>query len=188
MNASSEQQIPEPLQLWLNSLPRSLPLHAVTASDMPCNDGKHVQQLIADASLPGNSLLVAMIWLRIGVIDPPHAIVQVSETPIASYLHGVVHRLEGDYWNSKYWFKQTQGDRQLETLFNAIRRRLQEESLWQSATDLKIVRERFEPCEFVSACQQLRQQAAIQENVVILERIGWVEWACLWEMISGEII
>ncbi len=35
-----------------------------------------------------------------------HALAQEIETQTASYLHGVMHRREPDYENSKYWFKK----------------------------------------------------------------------------------
>lgn len=35
-----------------------------------------------------------------------HDLVQSLEgDPIADYLHGIIHRREGDFWNANYWFR-----------------------------------------------------------------------------------
>ncbi len=48
---------------------------------------------------------VAGIKLLHGQLDPSHDISQTIKTREGSYWHGIMHRLEGDYWNSKYWFR-----------------------------------------------------------------------------------
>jgi len=47
----------------------------------------------------------ALIWLRVGLITRAHDLVQDAGTGIEAYIHGMIHRLEGDYWNAKYWFR-----------------------------------------------------------------------------------
>lgn len=47
---------------------------------------------------------VAGIKLLHGQLGPSHDISQAIKTREGSYWHGIMHRLEGDYWNSKYWF------------------------------------------------------------------------------------
>lgn len=184
-------QIGEPLQQWLESLPHSVPLRAVSIdSGSPINGGKGLEQLITDSGLPADSLITAMLWLRIGVIDIPHNIVQNGTTPLASYLHGVVHRMEADYWNSKYWFRQVRDSPLLQSLSNSVERRLKEESLLSMANSLKIVQGNvFFPGEFVSACEEHCQQSQPDsESVVAIERIGWVEWDSLWEIIYRSTV
>lgn len=179
-------QIGEPLQHWLESLPHTVPLHAVSiSSGSPINEGKGMEQLITDSRLPADSLITAMLWMRIGVIDIPHKIVQNGTTPLSSYLHGVVHRLEADYWNSKYWFRQVRDIRLLQSLSNSVERKLKEESLLSMASSLHIMQGNvFFPGEFVSASEMHCQQSLPDsECVAALEHIGWVEWDCLWEMI-----
>ena len=99
-------QIGDPLQQWLDSLPPTVPLRALSVAGSLINGGTGLEQLISDMGLPADSLIAAMLWLRIRVIEIPHYIVQDGTTPLASYLHGVVYRMEADYWNSKYWFRQ----------------------------------------------------------------------------------
>lgn len=47
----------------------------------------------------------ALIWLRVGLIQRAHEMVQDASTGVQAYIHGMIHRLEGDYWNAKYWFR-----------------------------------------------------------------------------------
>ena len=128
-----------------------------------------------------------MLWLRIGVIDKPHKIVQEGRTTIASYLHGIVHRMEGDYWNSKYWFKQVRDIRLLGPLSNLMEQSLKDQSLSSTAASLKIMQDNvFVPAELVSACEKLSQRSQSDlESVVTLERISWIEWEALWDIICN---
>ena len=46
------------------------------------------------------------LWILLNEQDRSHEICQRIKTPEGSYWHGIVHRIEGDFWNSKYWFAQ----------------------------------------------------------------------------------
>ena len=46
------------------------------------------------------------IWLLHNHLEESHEISQRIKTPEGSLWHGIMHRLEGDYWNSKYWYRQ----------------------------------------------------------------------------------
>jgi hypothetical protein len=39
--------------------------------------------------------------------DAAHKIAQDYADPIANWIHAVLHKIEGDEWNSKYWYKRT---------------------------------------------------------------------------------
>lgn len=45
-------------------------------------------------------LLAAGDWQR------AHEIVQEQESALGSWLHGIVHTLEGDLDNARYWYRQ----------------------------------------------------------------------------------
>jgi hypothetical protein len=49
---------------------------------------------------------LAGLWLRANDLDRSHRISQELATPEGSFWHAIVHRREGDYGNSKYWFRR----------------------------------------------------------------------------------
>ncbi|HSR02416.1 MAG TPA: hypothetical protein VLM20_06430 [Methylophilaceae bacterium] len=44
-----------------------------------------------------------------GEWDAPHKIVQEFSDHYANWIHAVLHKIEGDEWNSKYWYQRTNG-------------------------------------------------------------------------------
>ncbi|EXI66867.1 MAG TPA: hypothetical protein PK440_19000 [Candidatus Accumulibacter phosphatis] len=40
-----------------------------------------------------------------------HAIVQELDDPLASWIHAILHKIEGDAWNSRYWYERSAGRR-----------------------------------------------------------------------------
>lgn len=44
-----------------------------------------------------------------GQWDASHRIVQEFSDPAACWIHAVLHKIEGDAWNSRYWYARTQG-------------------------------------------------------------------------------
>lgn len=43
--------------------------------------------------------------------DAAHNIAQDLNDPTAHWLHAVLHKIEGDRWNSQYWYSRTAGRR-----------------------------------------------------------------------------
>ena len=60
-----------------------------------------------------------------------HTIVQDHKTPLAAWLHGIVHTLEGDLDNARYWYRKAdrvfRGPEAVQEEIAAARRQLQDE-------------------------------------------------------------
>ena len=50
----------------------------------------------------------AMQFLEAGQWQPAHEIVQKESSPLASWLHGIVHILEGDMKNAQGWYRRAE--------------------------------------------------------------------------------
>ncbi len=59
---------------------------------------------IADDQMANACL--AGLWLLGNGLEQSHQISQSIETPTGSFWHGIMHRREGDFGNSKYWFRR----------------------------------------------------------------------------------
>jgi hypothetical protein len=54
----------------------------------------------------GAALQRALEMLAAGDWQHAHEIVQEHKTPLAAWLHGIVHTLEGDLDNAQYWYRK----------------------------------------------------------------------------------
>lgn len=51
-----------------------------------------------------HSLARALDFLAAGAWQDAHGIVQAEDSPLAAWLHGIVHTLEGDLDNARHWY------------------------------------------------------------------------------------
>jgi hypothetical protein len=64
----------------------------------------HTGQPVRDRRMA--SACLAGLWLRHNFLDESHSLSQEIETPTGSFWHGILHRREGDFGNSRYWFRR----------------------------------------------------------------------------------
>jgi hypothetical protein len=55
-------------------------------------------------------LVRAVELLETGAWQQAHEIVQKDESTTAAWLHGIVHTLEGDLDNARYWYRRAARD------------------------------------------------------------------------------
>ncbi len=133
------------------------------------------------------SLIEAVLGLRIGSIHRPHEIVQQGSDSMESHLHGVVHRMEGDFWNSKYWFRQVNDQVLLTSIGLGMIENLKAKNVLEKAKSLKFFDQehRFMPSELVDA-----QATANTKNSSIdrelLQQIAHAEWETLWKLCQSR--
>ncbi len=51
-------------------------------------------------------LATALEHLENGDWQAAHTIVQSDESPLGCWLHGIVHVMEGDHDNARYWYRR----------------------------------------------------------------------------------
>lgn len=63
-----------------------------------------------------SNLLVCGLLIWNEDFQSAHPIAQAIESEDGSYWHGIIHRMEADYWNAKYWFRRAPNHPLLRTL------------------------------------------------------------------------
>lgn len=86
---------------------------AITAAPaMPLDAGHRIDPVAEQIEALSNKLTppqLAVLWLIAGDIEASHRISQTMPDEVGSFLHGVMHRREGDFGNAKYWMAKLPG-------------------------------------------------------------------------------
>ncbi len=149
-----------------------------------------VSNLLADnPSIRGKST-EALVWLRVGIIDRAHDLVQDAGSGIDAYIHGMIHRLEGDYWNAKYWFRSA-GKNIVATVVDQVRSSANFEKPHQSEHASAAATGSFDPSRLVDQIEHhhrnrsLRSQREIESQTRDRTEISWLlgqEWRAVWQI------
>lgn len=67
-------------------------------------DVEVVEQAIQNLGISGASPVAAGLWLYIDDLERSHTVSQSIPDATGSFWHGIMHRREGDFGNSHYWF------------------------------------------------------------------------------------
>lgn len=132
---------------------------------------------IVDRSIAAGSMrdcLHAGLWLLADDLDRAHRICQDVETPHGSAWHAIVHRREGDFWNSKYWWRRAGGVK-FENFAATLRTRLAAPApniaAWLDSS-------RYDAAGFVDLVERFADRADLRDQLVAVQRL---EWAALFE-------
>jgi hypothetical protein len=68
-----------------------------------------VEETLRHPALAGRPELAAGLWLYVDDLERSHTVSQGIETQTGSYWHGIMHRREGDFGNSRYWHNRAAG-------------------------------------------------------------------------------
>ncbi len=110
--------------------------------------------------------MLSGLWLVAGDCHQSHSISQDLSSPEGSFLHGIMHRREGDFGNAKYWFRRV-GDH---PVFEQIDQ--QTDGHYPSGVD------------FVDVCQAAASDHGDQDDVNQAMQSQWVEWQVLMTWIA----
>lgn len=128
-------------------------------------------------SQPAETMALAGLWLLAGELDLSHELSQSIETATGSYWHGIMHRREGDSWNSKYWYRRAARHPTLDELAGQIAQgreqlRLTGPALQQLCAGQSVGETLVDLCEAAAAGKA--------STVADLELICWWEWQLLF--------
>ena len=62
---------------------------------------------LADDRGPRVDCVRSLLLLQAGEFERSHSIVQEMSGSDPAYIHGMIHRVEGDFSNAKYWFRRS---------------------------------------------------------------------------------
>lgn len=154
----------------------SLPLPSLDDSSNGENARQQLGQLIENLRLE-NTLSASGLWLLIGELDRSHKISQQFESADGSFWHAIMHRREGDYWNSKYWFRRV-GDH---PVHHSLAQLISSEHEFLSGTGVPL-HALSVPSSLGAALVDITEQAVHGKRRwrEPLELIGWWEWLLLF--------
>lgn len=104
-----EMTLPESIQTAVKPLFDALPLKQAMSQLVVTKPGPTdlVASIVADPALKNHPALRSGLWLYVDQLDRSHDISQSLKNQTGSFWHGIMHRREGDFGNSHYWFRQT---------------------------------------------------------------------------------
>jgi len=114
------------------------------------------------------------LWVYLGCMQQAHAIAQEIHTATGSYWHGILHRMEPDFSNAGYWFRQVGRHEVFPALVEAAF-----EIAGNRMPEFK-TRTSWDPMRFIDQCKAVYEKPnpALEP---VLRDIQLVEWQLLFD-------
>ena len=154
---------------------RLLPLHCVACTS------QEARRLLAQKQppefFPGSEepeAAMAGLLLYFSCFEEAHELANNCTTAEGYLWHAILHRLEGDYGNSAYWFRKARPHPMFEHLSEAAAKIL------MNHRHIEFRVGRWDPFAFLSFCERARQQPGSNHEKAALE-IQRAEWQLLFD-------
>lgn len=123
-------------------------------------------------------LCLAGLWLLYDYLEECHRIAQSLETKEAAYWHAIMHRREGDFSNSKYWFRRVGEHPTFGALYEETNKLAGKKKL-DDASSFLAKQSRWDPFTFVDLCEKCVRGRVADEDFP--RQIQQIEWRLLFE-------
>jgi hypothetical protein len=121
---------------------------------------------------------IAGVWLLHDCLDESHTISQGIDTTSGSFWHAIMHRREGDFSNSKYWFRHVGRH----PVFDSLGRRAAEMAATRGEEPIikkLITQGTWDPFAFVDLCEAAVRGRTDAEALCL--DIQQAEWELLFD-------
>ena len=161
-----------------NDLGPGCPAHGVREklNDISLDDA-FAPHKIADRAMAKACL--AGLWLRFDFLDESHSISQEIHNPTGSFWHGIMHRREQDYENSKYWFRRVGEHEVFPALHTAAQELVPEETKFERTAKFLATQDRWDPFRFIDLVASAARCNSSSED--LCRRIQLREWQLLFD-------
>ena len=125
------------------------------------------------ASRDDASAMLAGLWLYFDFLDESHTISQSLRSETGSFWHAIMHRREGDFGNSKYWYARCQNHPSLPAIAAAAAKFVNQMPADKSL--LRVVASGWSPSAFVDLVQSVHESPSDPRHAlaVALQRVEW---------------
>jgi hypothetical protein len=135
-------------------------------------------------NLDDDSLVRAgALWLH-GFLDDSHQIVQKDSSAEASYWHALMHRSEGDFSNSMYWFLKVGRHAVYAALWQGVEELDASGESSQKALRTLLKDRQWNPQRFVDLCQTAYEGRF--DDLNLLQRVAAVEYNLLMGFVLDQ--
>ncbi len=122
--------------------------------------------------------ILSALYLWHDCLDESHTISQSISTATGSFWHAIMHRREGDFANSKYWYARCQNHPALPIIAAQVNTFVS--TLPADKTILRITQSGFNPDAFVDFAQQSHTNPHTDQYRLAVS-LQQIEWRCLFD-------
>jgi hypothetical protein len=142
--------------------------------------GVRPEQLLASPAVSPvtASAMLAGLWLWHDGLHESHEISQTLHDKTGSFWHAILHRREGDFSNSKYWYAKAAGHPVLTRLVSQAGHLIGQQPA--DSLLLRIIVRGFDPNAFVDLIEEIHDKPGDTRHAVAVE-LQQLEWRLLFE-------